>query len=129
MRRPATKKRIVRKKSARRRAGVKRADSATTLAASIVTAPYLVEAKAAQARMAGWLAGLPAKVGKLLKTLLAAHPIVEALLQSLAESSPYLWDLASSDPVRLLRLLMCDPDAHLAALLSDNGEAAAATDD
>ena len=56
-------------------------------------------------------------------------PNVDTLLQSLAESSPYLWELASGDPARLLRLLTADPDSHLAALLADTGRAVAATDD
>ena len=92
----------------RRRSGV-------TLAERIVTAPHLVDAKAARARVAEWLAGLPAAEAKPLKALLAAHPTVDTLLESLAESSPYLWELASRDPERLLRLLDADPDQHLAA--------------
>jgi [glutamine synthetase] adenylyltransferase / [glutamine synthetase]-adenylyl-L-tyrosine phosphorylase len=51
------------------------------------------------------------------------------LLQSLAESSPFLWELASCDPQRLLRLLAADPDRHLPALLTETGRAMAATDD
>ena len=130
MRRPATKKRIVRKKPARKPAGAKRAAiSGAPLAARIVTAPYLVEAKSARARVNEWLAGLPAAQAKSLKLLFAAHPIVGTLVQSLAESSPYLWELASGDPARLLRLLACDPDTHLAALLADGGRAAAVTTD
>ena len=68
---------------------------------------------------------MPAAEAKPLKALLAAHPTVNTLLESLAESSPYLWELASRDPQRLLRLLGCDPDRHLAALLADNGRAIA----
>jgi glutamate-ammonia-ligase adenylyltransferase len=130
MRRPASKKRIVRKKPARQPSVAKRAaGSGATLAARIISAPYLVEAKASRASLAEWLAGLPAKVANPLKALLAAHPTVATLLQSLAESSPYLWELASGDPARLLRLLVCDPDAHLVALLAESGEAIAATAD
>jgi glutamate-ammonia-ligase adenylyltransferase len=130
MTRPASKKRIVRKKPARKPSGAKRvADSGATLAARIVTAPYLVEAKASRACMAEWLAGLPAKVANPLKALLGTHPTVATLLQSLAESSPYLWELASGDPARLLRLLICDPDTRLTALLAESGEAVAATED
>jgi glutamate-ammonia-ligase adenylyltransferase len=101
-----------------------------TLADRIATAPQLVEPKAARARVAEWLAGLSADTAKLLKGLLAAHRTVNTLLESLSESSPYLWDLASREPERLIRLMGADPDRHLAALLSDNGRAiAAAADD
>ena len=76
-----------------------------TLAERIVTAPRLIEPKAARARVAEWLAGLQPAEAKPLKALLAAHPTVSTLLESLAESSPYLWELASPEPARLLRLL------------------------
>ncbi len=130
MKRPA-KKRVVRKKVARKPAtGAKRVPpSGATLAERIATAPYLVEPKVARSRLAEWLAGLRGPQAKSLKALLAAHKTVGALLQSLAESSPYLWELASGDPQRLLRLLGCDPDWHLAALLAENGRAVAATAD
>ena len=130
MRRPA-KKRTVRNKPARKPAAGPKAVPANdaTLAERIATAPHLVEAKAARARLAEWLAALRKTQAKPLKVLLAAHNTVGTLLQSLAESSPYLWELASGDPQRLLRLLGCDPDRHLAALLAENGRAVAATAD
>jgi len=126
MRRPA-KKRTVRNKPVRKPAAD--AQSGATLAEHIVTAPYLVEPKLARAHLSEWLAGLPATQAKPLKALFAAHKTVATLLQSLAESSPYLWELASGDAARLLRLLTCDPDLHLAALLAENGRAAAASED
>ncbi len=97
----------------------RRCASGVTLAERIVTAPHLVEPKAARARVAEWLAGLQAAEAKPLKALFAAHPTVNTLLESLAESSPYLWELASREPERLLRLLGADPDRHLAALLAE----------
>ena len=97
-----------------------------TLAARIVTAPKLIDPKAARARVVEWLAALPGGEGKRLKALLAAYPLLNRLLESLAESSPYLWDLASGEPDRLLRLLDTDPDKHLADLLSENGRLIAA---
>ena len=130
MKRPPSKKRIVRKKSTRRPSGAKHGSGgAATLATRIVAAPYLVEAKTAQARIADWLSDLPAANAKPLKALLAAHPIVGKLLQSLGESSPFLWNLAAGDATRLLRLLTCDPDSHLTRLLAEVARAVAATDD
>ena len=99
------------------------------LAARIVTAPYLVEEAAARARLDEWLAGLAAPEAKALNALLTAQPLLRQLLESLAESSPYLWDLASREPERLLRLLNADPDRHLADLLARESAAAATTED
>src|ERR1700674_669013 len=102
-----------------------------TLARRIATAPRLSSPDLARARLDAWLAGLgegPTAAG--LRRLRAANPTLEALLQSLAEASPYLWDLASSSPYRLLALLQADPDRHLPSLLRATGEAvAAATSD
>ena len=122
----------MRKPAADTKSGARRAPHApngVTLAERIVAAPYLVEPDAARARLSEWLAGLPGTQAKSLKGLLAAHPTVNTLLESLAESSPFLWDLVSRDPDRLLRLLGADPDRHLAALLAANGRAVAATAD
>jgi len=100
-----------------------------TLAVRIVGAPNLTGPEAARARLAEWLAGLPAEEAKPLNGLLAAHPLAVTLLESLAESSPFLWELASRDPERLLRLLNSEPDAHFAQLLVQHGQAAAGADD
>ena len=99
------------------------------LAGHIVTAPKLTDPEAARARLAEWLVGLPSDEVEPLNGLLAAHPLVVTLLEGLAESSPFLWELASRDPGRLRRLLNCKPDVHFAALLSQHGQAAAAADD
>jgi glutamate-ammonia-ligase adenylyltransferase len=147
MRRPAkrktgrkskARKRPARKRSARKparktatpgKAAKSSSQSGTTLAERIVTAPLLVDAKAARSRVAGWLGDLPAAEAKPLKALLSGREIVTTLLESLAENSPFLWELASSNSKRLLRLLGTDPDQHLAALLSDTTGAMAATSD
>jgi glutamate-ammonia-ligase adenylyltransferase len=113
-------------------------DSATTaavdaigasLADRIARAPCLAAAKSARARVAEWLATLPADTGKPLKALLKTHSTVNALLEGLGESSPYLWELASREPERLLRLFGADPDRYLAGLLTEQGRAIAAAPD
>jgi glutamate-ammonia-ligase adenylyltransferase len=128
MKRPA-KRKSVRKKAARKPAAARAMRDGAALAERIVTAPLLIESKAAKARIAQWLAGLQIAQAKSLKALLAAHPTVATLLESLTENSPYLWDLASCDPQRLLRLLGADPDRHLARLLAEHSRAVAATSD
>jgi len=125
------KTRVGRKKLGRKPAGdAEHAPRAgATLVERIVTAPYLIDAKAARARLSEWLIGLAEPLAQPLNAALAGHPAFGTLLQSLAESSPYLWELASSSPTRLLRLLTCDPDRHLAALLADSSRAVAAAVD
>ncbi len=100
-----------------------------TLALRVETAPQLVDPDKARARVADWLAGLAPAYVKRLRELLTANPIVGTLLESLSESSPYLWELASSEPERLLRLLQSDPDDHLASLLTEHGRAAGSSID
>ncbi len=89
----------------------------------------LIDAQAAAARLADWIAGLPETEAVPLKALLAAHPTVETLLKSLAESSPHLWELVSRDAQRFLRVLDAEPEAHLVTLLAEHGRAAATTED
>ena len=127
MRRPAKKQAAAKKRKPARAEPAPRGGA--TLAERIVSAPYLVEAKAARGRVSDWLADLPGTPAKALKGLLSTYPTVATLLQSLAESSPFLWELVSGDAQRLLRLLASDPDLHLAALLAETGRAVAATDD
>jgi glutamate-ammonia-ligase adenylyltransferase len=102
---------------------------APSLAARMTTAPRLVAPEAAARAFAAWRAGLsPAERGGI-DAVTGAFPPVAALLQSLTESSPFLWELASREPERLLRVLEGDPDARLARLLSDTVAAVAATAD
>jgi glutamate-ammonia-ligase adenylyltransferase len=104
-------------------------NSSQTLAGRISRTPFLTDAKAAQARVSDWLAGLKSPQDAQLHKALSAHPLALKLLESLSESSPYLWDLARRDPDRLLRVFAADPDAHLSALLSESGHAIAAAGD
>ncbi len=128
MRRPA-KKEAIRKKALRKTSGRKPKAKGATLAERIAAAPRSIEPKAARAHLAAWLAGLPRREAKSLKALFAAHPIVSTLLESLTENSPYLWELASSNPQRLLRLLGTDPGRHLLEFLAKCSCAVAATTD
>src|SRR3569623_267736 len=58
-----------------------------------------------------------------------AYPLLTRLLESLSESSPFLWELASREPGRLVRLLSSDPDRGFTSLLRDTARAVAATRD
>ncbi len=110
-------------------AGLDQAARESVLAARIVAAPVLIDPQAAAATLDAWLAGLDPGAAAPLSALLTAHPVLRTLLESLSEHSPYLWDLATGDAPRLLRLLQADPDLHLTALLADKTAAVAATDD
>jgi glutamate-ammonia-ligase adenylyltransferase len=100
------------------------------LALAVTDAPRLVDGKAAQARLDEWLAEVGrTAAGKALKRLLAASPKVEALLLGLADGSPYLWDLATAKPDRLLSVLDADPDRHFGMLLQASAQAVATAGD
>jgi [glutamine synthetase] adenylyltransferase / [glutamine synthetase]-adenylyl-L-tyrosine phosphorylase len=122
-RRKATRKKPVPKDSTGRKA------IGATLAQRIAIAPQLVDPDKARARVADWLAGLAAVDVKQLENVLSANPIVGKLLECLSESSPYLWELASSEPTRLLRLLQSDPDHYLTSLLAEHGQDASSSVD
>ena len=49
--------------------------------------------------------------------LCTRFPLTRTILQGIAEASPYLFDLIRADAARLIRLLECEPDRHLAALI------------
>ncbi len=77
--------------------------------------PQLVEAAAAEARVAEWLEG----VGATLAGALAENSQLRGLITAVAEHSPHLRELAFADPARLQRLLESAPEERLAALLAE----------
>ncbi len=100
-----------------------------TLARRIATAPQLTDPDTARLRVAEWLAGLAPADAKPLRELFGTNPIISTLLESLSESSPYLWDLVSLEPVRLLQLLQSNPDQHFTSLLAQRGRDAGSSVD
>jgi glutamate-ammonia-ligase adenylyltransferase len=103
--------------------------SGTSLAERLVTAPRLIAPERAEATLAAWLAELAADDRASIEAQLAAAPLLATLLQSLSESSPFLWELVSRQPDRLLRLLRSDPDRHFPHLLADTARAVAGATD
>ncbi|MFL6971552.1 MAG: bifunctional [glutamine synthetase] adenylyltransferase/[glutamine synthetase]-adenylyl-L-tyrosine phosphorylase [Xanthobacteraceae bacterium] len=96
------------------------------LASRIVAAPLVSAPKQARAKLAAWLSEIAGTAsGPALKELLGASPRLRAVVEGLADGSPYLWELASTEPGRLLALLQADPDEHLAELLSNTAAALA----
>ncbi len=75
-------------------------------------APVLADRRAAEARLEDLLAQTPAELAAV-----AGEPAARALLLGIADHSPYLWNLARSDPGQLLRLLITRPEEAHAAVL------------
>ncbi|HWE77017.1 MAG TPA: bifunctional [glutamine synthetase] adenylyltransferase/[glutamine synthetase]-adenylyl-L-tyrosine phosphorylase [Pseudolabrys sp.] len=99
------------------------------LVARLVTAPRLIDLARAEAALAAWLADVPSAARTALEARMRAAPLLASILQSLTENSPFLWELASREPERLLKLIDADPDRHFPQLLADAARAVAATAD
>ena len=89
------------------------------LAARFVDQPRLSVPHEAEQTFAGWLVDLEPGQAAALRRCVEQFATARAILCGIAEASPYLFDLMRADAARLIRLLDCDPDAHLAALLDD----------
>jgi glutamate-ammonia-ligase adenylyltransferase len=110
---------------ASRRASSSKAASGT-LARRISNAPWLNQPKLARRKIDDWLQSLADSAdGAALASLFGECTTARALIEGLAESSPFLWDLAGREPERLLTVLTSDPDRRFNALLA---ETSAATD-
>jgi len=90
--------------------------NSSALAARFVSGPHIAASSNAEQRLGDWLAELEpqqaAEIGAWLD-----RPPARAILLGIAEFSPYLFDLIRADAARLIRLLACDPEPHLAALI------------
>ena len=88
----------------------------SALAAQFVSGPHVTASSTAEHRLKDWLAELePAQAAEIGAWL--DRPPARAILLGIAEFSPYLFDLARADAARLIRLLACDPEPHLHALI------------
>jgi glutamate-ammonia-ligase adenylyltransferase len=108
----------------------KKVETAAPLAVRVATAPLLSSPKEARHKVGAWLRDIGrTAAGRNLKQLLAGSKPLLSLLEGIADGSPYLWDLASAEPARLLLLLHSDPDDRLATLLSTTATAVAGAKD
>jgi [glutamine synthetase] adenylyltransferase / [glutamine synthetase]-adenylyl-L-tyrosine phosphorylase len=87
------------------------------LAARFVEAPYAAASGQAERILSDWISELESAQSAALDALID-QPAARAVLLGIAEYSPYIWDLIRSDAERLIRLLGCEPEAHLALLIS-----------
>jgi glutamate-ammonia-ligase adenylyltransferase len=84
-----------------------------TLVARIVSAPLVQRASVAGDKLKDLTAG----AGKVSPLLAKPAPPLRALLNAVADHSPYLWSLASADPKRLSELLASVPETRFDACL------------
>src|ERR1700704_1464717 len=87
------------------------------LAARFVDGPHVAAPDQAEQRLADWLTDLAPEQAAAIADLIARFPRAKTILLGIAEFSPYLFDLVRADAARLIRLLACDPEAHLAQLI------------
>jgi glutamate-ammonia-ligase adenylyltransferase len=86
------------------------------LAARFVDGPHVSAPNEPEAIFEGWLAELEPSQAAELSALLDQHT-ARTILLGIAEFSPYLFDLIRGDAARFIRLLRCEPEAHLPALI------------
>src|SRR4051812_28025746 len=99
------------------------------LAARFVEGPRLFAPDQARLRLEGWLADLDGEHESAIRSLAGRFPRLRAILEGIAEASPYLFDLMRADAARLIRLLEDDPERHLAGLIERTTHAVAAAAD
>jgi glutamate-ammonia-ligase adenylyltransferase len=86
------------------------------LAARFVDGPHVSAPDGPEKILGSWLAELEPSHAAELSALLD-QPAARTILLGIAEFSPYLFDLIRADAARLIRLLQCEPEAHLPALI------------
>jgi [glutamine synthetase] adenylyltransferase / [glutamine synthetase]-adenylyl-L-tyrosine phosphorylase len=86
------------------------------LAARFVDGPHVSAPNRPEKILEGWLAELEPSQAAELSTLVA-QPAARTILLGIAEFSPYLFDLIRGDAARFIRLLQCEPETHLPALI------------
>src|SRR6266404_3486927 len=87
------------------------------LAARFVDGPHVSAPDQAEQRLADWLTDLAPEQAAAIADFIARFPRARIILLGIAEFLPYLFDLVRADAARLIRLLACDPHAHLAQLI------------
>jgi [glutamine synthetase] adenylyltransferase / [glutamine synthetase]-adenylyl-L-tyrosine phosphorylase len=86
------------------------------LAARFVDGPHVSAPNGPEKILHRWLAELePAQAAEL--SALLEQPAARTIVLGIAEFSPYLFDLIRADSSRLIRLLQCEPEVHLPALI------------
>jgi [glutamine synthetase] adenylyltransferase / [glutamine synthetase]-adenylyl-L-tyrosine phosphorylase len=100
--------------------GIRNADvGSSSLAARFVSGPHLVAPEKAEQRLSDWLSDLAPNHAAEFGDLFGRLPLARRIFASIAEASPYLFDLARADAARALKVLRGEPDRHLAQLIEE----------
>jgi len=91
--------------------------SSTALAARLVDGPDVSAPDKPERQLKDWLADLAPGQAAEIEGLLARFPRAKTILLGFAEASPYLFDLVRADAARAIRVLLCEPERHLAQLI------------
>ncbi|HLZ04715.1 MAG TPA: bifunctional [glutamine synthetase] adenylyltransferase/[glutamine synthetase]-adenylyl-L-tyrosine phosphorylase [Bradyrhizobium sp.] len=86
------------------------------LAARFVDGPHISATDKADLALQSWLAELEGEQTAEIAALLE-QTRAKAILLGIAEYSPYLFELIRSEAARLIRILKCEPEKHLASLI------------
>lgn len=97
------------------------------LAARFAAAPHVSASNDAEQRLKDWLAELEPEQSAAIDGWLD-RPFAKNILLGIAEFSPYLFDLIRADAARLIRVLACDPESHLASLIENTSRAVLAAE-
>lgn len=97
--------------------------AAPGLAAQIREAPQLSDGAVAQERVADLLKS-NRKAAATLEALLPQGSAARALIEGIADGSPFLWEIAQADPAALAALLGAPPEASLARIIDTAAGAA-----
>jgi [glutamine synthetase] adenylyltransferase / [glutamine synthetase]-adenylyl-L-tyrosine phosphorylase len=93
----------------------------TALAARFVDGPRVSSPDKAEQLLKDWLADLAPGPASEMEGLLARFPKAKTIFLGIAEASPYLFDLLRADAARTSRVLICEPERHLARLIETTG--------
>ncbi|HEY7458053.1 MAG TPA: bifunctional [glutamine synthetase] adenylyltransferase/[glutamine synthetase]-adenylyl-L-tyrosine phosphorylase [Xanthobacteraceae bacterium] len=97
--------------------------AATGLAARICEMPLLWDAGAARAKL-GDLLKSDRKAATRLRPLIPEKSGPRALVEGIADGSPFLWDIVRTDPETLATLLEAPPETSLARIVGEAADAA-----
>jgi [glutamine synthetase] adenylyltransferase / [glutamine synthetase]-adenylyl-L-tyrosine phosphorylase len=104
--------------------------SPAALARRVAAAPTPTVTPATRAAVADWLRSISASpAGNALANLLASFQPLAALVEAIADGSPYLWDLVRASPTRFVSLLKSNPEEQLVQRLAETADAVAACAD
>ena len=87
------------------------------LAARFVDGPHVSAPDKAEQQLSNWLTDLASEQSAAIRDIIARFPRAKAIVLGIVEASPYLFDLVRADAARMVRLLKCEPDRHLAELI------------